>query len=67
FFYAEVPDGVAEAGPESLEVRWFEYDDIPWDDYSFPASKKTLSHFLKIKETARETWVPRIETLTPVG
>ena len=67
FFYAEVPDGLAEAGPESLEVCWFDYDEIPWDDYSFPASKKTLSHFLKIKDSDPRSWVPRVETLQPVG
>ena len=67
FFYADVPDGKAEAGPESLEVRWFAFDDIPWDDYSFPASKKTIAHYLRLKDRPQSTWVPRVETLEPVS
>ena len=61
------PDGKAVAGQESLEVKWFGFDEIPWDDYSFPSSKKSLSHFLKIKDQPQNTWVPRMETLDPVG
>ena len=67
FFYADVPDGKAKAGPESLEVRWFAFDKIPWEDYSFPASKKTISHYLKIKDSPQASWVPRLETLAPVS
>jgi ADP-ribose pyrophosphatase YjhB (NUDIX family) len=67
FFFADCPDGKAVAGPESLEVKWFDFGDIPWDEYSFPSSKKSLSHFLKIKDQPQATWVPRIETLEPVG
>ena len=67
FFYADCPDGKAFAGQESLEVKWFGFDEIPWDDYSFPSSKKSLSHFLKIKDQPQNTWVPRMETLDPVG
>ena len=26
-----------EAGPESLEVRLFDWDEIPWDDLAFPS------------------------------
>ena len=67
FFYADCPDGKAVAGEESLEVKWFGFDEIPWDDYSFQSSKKSLSHFLKIKDQPQNTWVPRMETLDPVG
>ena len=61
------PDGEAEAGPESLEVRWFAFDGIPWDDYSFSASKKTIAHYLRLKDSPQATWVPRVETLEPVS
>lgn len=31
-----------EAGPESLEVRQFRWDDIPWDELAFPSVRWVL-------------------------
>ena len=31
-----------EAGPESLEVAWFNYDEIPWDSLAFPITHWAL-------------------------
>jgi ADP-ribose pyrophosphatase YjhB (NUDIX family) len=31
-----------EAGPESLEVRQFSWDEIPWDDIAFPSVRWAL-------------------------
>jgi ADP-ribose pyrophosphatase YjhB (NUDIX family) len=31
-----------EPGPESLEVRQFSWDDIPWDDIAFPSVRWAL-------------------------
>ncbi|MET0183223.1 MAG: NUDIX hydrolase [Caulobacterales bacterium] len=33
------------AGPESLEVRLFAWDDIPWGELAFPSVKWALDHF----------------------
>ena len=33
------------AGPESLEVGLFAWDDIPWDDLAFPTVRWALDHF----------------------
>lgn len=33
------------AGPESLEVRLFPWDKIPWDDLAFPSVHWALHHF----------------------
>lgn len=35
------------AGQESLEVRLFTEDEIPWDDVAFPAIHKTLTYFFE--------------------
>jgi len=33
-----------EAGPESLEVRLFAWDEIPWGEIAFPSVHWALSH-----------------------
>src|SRR6185437_6933719 len=33
------------AGPESLEVALFAWNDIPWDDLAFPSVRWALDHF----------------------
>jgi ADP-ribose pyrophosphatase YjhB (NUDIX family) len=33
------------AGPESLEVRLFAWDEIPWDDLAFPSVHWALGHY----------------------
>lgn len=38
-----------EAGPESLEVGLFEWDDIPWDDIAFPSVHWALAHFDEVR------------------
>ncbi len=45
-FRAEVPDGAAAAGPESLEVEWFDEDRIPWDELAFPVIEQSLRLYL---------------------
>lgn len=36
--------GGYEAGPESLEVREFTWDELPWDDLAFPSVTWALQH-----------------------
>ena len=41
-FRARMAEPGFEAGPESLEVRRFAWDDIPWDELAFPSVRWAL-------------------------
>jgi ADP-ribose pyrophosphatase YjhB (NUDIX family) len=41
-FRARMAEPGFEAGPESLEVRRFAWNDIPWDDLAFPSVRWAL-------------------------
>jgi ADP-ribose pyrophosphatase YjhB (NUDIX family) len=41
-FRARMEQPGFEAGPESLEVRRFAWDEIPWDDLAFPSVRWAL-------------------------
>lgn len=43
-------------GPESLEVKLFTWDEIPWEDLAFPTVYWALHHYRSIKD--QETFVP---------
>ena len=43
-----------EAGAESLEVRLFAWDEIPWDDLAFPSVHWSLRHFRDWQRTGDE-------------
>ena len=52
FFLAEMTSPEhAQSTSESLDVKLFAIEDIPWDEIAFPTVKKTLKHFLKDRET----------------
>lgn len=36
-------------GTESLEVRLFDWDDIPWTEIAFPSVRWALNHWNKTK------------------
>ena len=38
------------AGPESLEVGLFLWDEIPWDDIAFPSVRWALDHYLETRD-----------------
>ncbi len=42
-------DGFA-AGPESLEVAWFAFEDIPWDQLAFPTGVWALKDWAKVQD-----------------
>ncbi|WP_395778851.1 NUDIX domain-containing protein [Aquidulcibacter sp.] len=44
-------DGFA-AGPESLEVAWFAFEDIPWDQLAFPTGVWALKDWAKVQDQA---------------
>jgi ADP-ribose pyrophosphatase YjhB (NUDIX family) len=37
------------AGPESVEVRLFSWEDIPWDDIAFPSVRWALGHHRRVR------------------
>ncbi len=43
-FRARLLDAAVSAGPESLEVGLFVWDDIPWPDLAFPSIRWALQH-----------------------
>ena len=43
-----------EAGPESLEVRLFAWEEIPWNDLAFPSVHWSLQHFRDWQRTGDE-------------
>jgi ADP-ribose pyrophosphatase YjhB (NUDIX family) len=40
------------AGPESLDVQLFKWNDIPWDELAFPSVKWALRHYQETKHLA---------------
>jgi ADP-ribose pyrophosphatase YjhB (NUDIX family) len=50
-YRARLADPHVEPGPESLEVRLFRWDEIPWDDLAFPSVHWALGHFRDWRDT----------------
>ena len=44
------------AGQESLEVAWFDYENIPWDELAFPTGAWALKDWAKV--VGQETFMP---------
>ena len=53
------------AGPESLEVALFAWDEIPWDDIAFPSVHWALRHFRE--GTQSGDWTARVSPLPEGG
>ncbi len=53
------------AGPESLEVALFGWDDIPWHDLAFPSVRWALDHFREALAT--QDYAARSNPLVPEG
>lgn len=51
FYWADLIDGVFEAGTESLEVALFAPADIPWDELAFKTVYIALKHYLSKAES----------------
>ena len=41
-----------EPGPESLEVRLFGWDELPWDELAFPSVRWALTHAREVGDAA---------------
>jgi ADP-ribose pyrophosphatase YjhB (NUDIX family) len=67
-FRARLADVEFAAGPESLEVKLFREDDIPWEDLAFRTIARTLrTFFLDRKAGAFPLHVSGLERKTPRG
>jgi|TARA_R110002094_G_scaffold182304_1_gene160117 ADP-ribose pyrophosphatase YjhB (NUDIX family) len=49
-YRAELDTPEFAAGPESLEVRLFAWDEIPWDDLAFPTVYWALHQFRQVRD-----------------
>jgi len=45
FFLAQLESADFAAGEESLEVKWFAEEDIPWQELAFPVVRITLEQY----------------------
>jgi ADP-ribose pyrophosphatase YjhB (NUDIX family) len=50
-YRARLAGSAIAAGPESLEVRLFAWDEIPWDEIAFPSVHWALRHFAEWRST----------------
>jgi ADP-ribose pyrophosphatase YjhB (NUDIX family) len=48
-FQGRRPTGRLKVGHEALEARWFDPDDIPWDELSFPTTHSALRDWLRAR------------------
>ena len=49
-YRAKLAKEVFSPGPESLEVKLFSWDEIPWSELAFPSVKWALDHWKESKE-----------------
>jgi len=49
-FHGQLVDGFAEAGDETLEVKLFDEQEIPWDKLAFPVVTETLNRYYEMRE-----------------
>ena len=47
FYRAELSDDTFSAGPESLEVRLFSEQEVPWDEIAFAVVADTLKEIFE--------------------
>ena len=50
-------------GEETLDLKLFDAEEIPWDEIAFPSIKKTLRHYLEDRK--KGIFELRMETLRP--
>ena len=64
-YRARLDRPVFAAGPESLEVGLFGWNEIPWAELAFPSVKWALEHFRASKDLA--TFAPFSNPVSPAG
>jgi len=53
YFLASASNGNVDPGPESLEAKYYGFDEIPWDNLSFRSVSSTLKHYLNDVKTGQ--------------
>ncbi|WP_372760363.1 NUDIX hydrolase [Litorivivens sp.] len=53
FYRGTLKNGAFDAGPESLEVRLFDEDEIPWSELAFPVVTDLLMEYLEDRKTGQ--------------
>lgn len=48
-YTARLKGGTFAAGPESLDVDLFRWDDVPWSDLAFPSVHWALNHYQSVR------------------
>lgn len=51
-YKARLEDGHFAPGPESLDVKLFAFDEIPWPDLAFPSVNWALNHYWSVRSVA---------------
>lgn len=52
-YRARLTDPAISAGPESLEVGLFTWEQIPWDELAFPSVRWALTQFDSVRDRAQ--------------
>lgn len=60
FFRAPLLDPAVSAGPESLEVGLFAWDEVPWDELAFPTVRWALRYFQATRD--QTPLIPQVRT-----
>ena len=53
YFLAQALGPELDPGPETIEARWYTFDDIPWDNLAFKSVSTTLRHYLRDRQTGQ--------------
>jgi len=48
-FFGRLRDGIASAGEETLDVKLYSQNEIPWDELAFPVVTETLTRYFERK------------------
>ncbi len=64
-YRARLRDGAFAAGAESLEVKLFRWEEIPWADIAFPSVHWALHHFREVEGAAQ--FAPRVNPPGELG
>lgn len=51
FYRCNLDHGRYGVGPESLESRLYDYEDIPWDELAFPVVRELLAEFFEDRKS----------------
>lgn len=65
FFRGQLPDAQYAIGTESLEVRLFNQEDIPWGELAFPTTRHTLEYFFM--DRVRQVYPVRNESIAALS